>query len=102
MQRNDVPRLPTRADHAAGRCIRSCNQTRLDVVQRRRAQVMPFDLKQTTHVFTKTRNSGLQQVISRRSDDIEQIELIRASLRRMICGVNLTRLISRSTTITPR
>jgi len=102
MQRNDVPRLPTRADHAAGRCIRSCNQTRLDVVQRRGAQVMPFDLEQTTHVFTKTRNSGLQQVISRRSDDIEQIELIRASLRRMICGVNLTRLISRSTTITPR
>jgi len=78
------------------------NQTRLDVVQRRRAQVMPFDLEQTTHVFTKTRNSGLQQVISRRSDDIEQIELIRASLRRMICGVNLTRIISRSTTITSR
>ncbi|CAG9179675.1 hypothetical protein LMG23992_04040 [Cupriavidus laharis] len=41
---------------------------------------MPFDLKATTHVFTKTRDGGVQQVIARVPGDAEQIRLIREHL----------------------
>lgn len=43
------------------------------------AEVMPFDLDATTHVFAKTENGGLQTVVAD-SDDAEQIELIRMHL----------------------
>jgi hypothetical protein len=40
------------------------SESRLDEVQRRGAQVMPFSLEQTTHIFTKTVKGGIQQVIA--------------------------------------
>lgn len=43
------------------------------------AEVMPFDLDATTHVFEKTENGGLQTVFAD-SEDEEQIALIRAHL----------------------
>lgn len=52
---------------------------RLAEVAHRGAEVMPFDLERTTHIFEKTDNGGLQQVISD-DDDAAQIELIRAHL----------------------
>ena len=43
------------------------------------AEVMPFDLERTTHIFDKLDSGGLQQVVSDDGDD-EQIELIRMHL----------------------
>jgi mono/diheme cytochrome c family protein len=43
------------------------------------AEVMPFDLERTTHIFEKLDSGGLQQVISDDGDG-EQIELIRLHL----------------------
>ncbi len=44
------------------------------------AEVMPFDLERTTHIFGKQENGGLQQVIAD-DGDAEQIALIRAHLK---------------------
>lgn len=44
------------------------------------AQVMPFDLERTTHIFEKIDNGGVQQVLVDAPDDIEQVALIRQHL----------------------
>jgi hypothetical protein len=59
------------------------SDARLDEVQRLGAQVMPFDLQQTTHVFKKTKHGGLQEVVAKKSSNTEQIELIRAHLSKI-------------------
>lgn len=43
------------------------------------ADVMPFDLERTTHIFSKQENGGVQQVIAD-DGDAAQIALIRAHL----------------------
>ena len=48
-------------------------------VAERGAEVMPFDLERTTHIFTKLDNGGLQQVLSD-DNDVNQIKLIREHL----------------------
>lgn len=50
-------------------------------VAARGAQVMPFELAATSHVFTKNRNGGLQQVLVRNPKDKEQLRLVRSHLR---------------------
>ena len=50
-------------------------------VAARGAQVMPFDLAATSHIFTKNRNGGLQQVLVRNPKDKEQLRLVRSHLR---------------------
>lgn len=45
------------------------------------AQVMPFSLAATTHIFTKTKQGGIQQVIAKTAGDTEQIRLIRQHLQ---------------------
>lgn len=55
------------------------NPARLVEVADKGAEVMPFDLERTTHIFEKQPNGGLQQVISD-DGDTAQIELIRAHL----------------------
>ena len=45
--------------------------------------VMPFDLKQTQHIFTKTETGGVQQVITRSPSNTRQIELIRQHLTKI-------------------
>jgi hypothetical protein len=50
-------------------------------VAARGAQVMPFDLKATRHIFTKTRGGGTQRVIARKADDTRQVKLIRDHLK---------------------
>lgn len=57
-------------------------QRQADVAQRG-AQVMPFDLKATTHVFTRTADGGVQQVIAKDPGDAMQVRLIRAHLREL-------------------
>jgi hypothetical protein len=56
-------------------------QQRQEEVAARGAEVMPFDLEATSHVFTKSRNGGLQQVQARNQDDIAQVRLIHSHLR---------------------
>lgn len=50
-------------------------------VAARGAEVMPFDLAATGHVFTKNSNGGLQQVLVRNPKDLEQLRLVRSHLR---------------------
>lgn len=59
------------------------HQQRLDEVTARGAQVMPFSLERTTHIFTKTANGGVQQVIAKEETDIKQIRLIREHLTKI-------------------
>ena len=54
---------------------------RLDAVQERGGHVMPFDLKKTVHVFTKTEQGGVQKVVAKDPADSEQIGLIRNHLK---------------------
>ncbi|CAG9236872.1 conserved exported hypothetical protein [Paraburkholderia caribensis] len=50
-------------------------------VAQRGAEVMPFSLEATTHIFTKSVDGGIQQVIAKNPADSVQIRLIRAHLR---------------------
>ncbi len=49
-------------------------------VAARGAEVMPFQLSATQHLFTKTASGGLQQVIAKNPADVEQVKLIRGHL----------------------
>lgn len=48
-------------------------------IAQRGADVMPFSLAATTHVFTKTADGGIQQVVTKRNDP-KQAALIREHL----------------------
>lgn len=50
-------------------------------VAERGKDVMPFSLKDTTHIFTKTGEGGIQRVVAKDVADAEQIGLVRAHLR---------------------
>lgn len=56
---------------------------RLDEVAQRGAEVMPFDLEKTLHIFSKTSRGGLQQVVAKDTSNSEQIGLIRRHLSRI-------------------
>lgn len=43
--------------------------------------VMPFSLAATTHVFTKTAEGGIQQVVAKTPEDATQVQLIRQHLQ---------------------
>jgi hypothetical protein len=57
--------------------------SRQETVAERGPDVMPFDLKATTHVFTKTKSGGVQQVIAKNANDTRQIRLIREHLKKI-------------------
>ncbi len=50
-------------------------------VAARGAEVMPFDLERTTHIFDDMPDGGLQQVVADDPTDTAQIALIRAHLQ---------------------
>jgi hypothetical protein len=56
-------------------------ERRQDEVAARGAEVMPFDLDRTTHVFTDLPDGGLQMVTADDPGDAEQVRLIREHLR---------------------
>ena len=56
-------------------------QTRLGEVAARGATVMPFDLQQTTHVFEKLDDGGLQKVVVKDAANKKQIVLIQSHLK---------------------
>lgn len=50
-------------------------------VARRGADVMPFSLAATQHVFTRTADGGTQRVVARKAGDSGQVRLVRRHLR---------------------
>jgi hypothetical protein len=42
--------------------------------------VMPFSLKATTHIFTKTGDGGVQRVVAKSAADTKQVQLVRKHL----------------------
>lgn len=63
--------------------VEKASEQRLDEVVQRGSHVMPFDLEQTTHIFSKTEKGGIQQVIVKDSANTEQINLIRQHLTKI-------------------
>jgi len=56
-------------------------RSRQEEVALRGAEVMPFDLEQTLHVFEKLDNGGLQRVVVKEPSNKEQISLIQRHLK---------------------
>lgn len=50
-------------------------------VAKRGADVMPFELKATTHVFTKTDTGGVQSVVAKDPGDAIQVDQVRKLLK---------------------
>jgi hypothetical protein len=59
----------------------SSAQTRQVEVARKGAKVMPFDLEQTTHVFQKLDDGGVQKVVVKDPANKQQIALIQSHLK---------------------
>lgn len=57
-------------------------ETRQEEVAEKGAEVMPFDLEATTHVFEKTKRGGIQKVVADDPDDAENVAAIREHLRK--------------------
>lgn len=53
---------------------------RQEEVAKRGADVMPFDLKATTHIFSKTDKGGTQRVVAKNVRDSVQTRLVREHL----------------------
>ncbi|MCK4843039.1 MAG: aspartate carbamoyltransferase [Methylococcales bacterium] len=56
------------------------NEARFDEIAEKGAQIMPFNLDQTVHVFSKKEDGGLQQVVVINQTNTGQIKLIREHL----------------------
>ena len=63
--------------------VEKASEQRLDEVVARGVHVMPFSLEQTTHIFSKTANGGIQQVVVKDANNLEQIKLIRQHLSKI-------------------
>ena len=59
----------------------AADKTRQEAVAGRGADVMPFALQATTHIFTKTKTGGIQQVVTKSAKDEAQIRLVREHLK---------------------
>ena len=57
-------------------------ETRQEEIAARGAEVMPFDLEETTHVFLKTQTGGVQKVVADDPTDAKQVALIREHLEK--------------------
>lgn len=68
---------------ASAQAVERASDERLDEVVQRGSHVMPFDLEQTTHIFSKTGKGGLQQVVVKDSSNAGQIKLIRQHLTKI-------------------
>jgi hypothetical protein len=56
---------------------------RVGEVARRGADVMPFDVKATLHIFTETGEGGVQRVVTRNRGDATQAQLVRQHLQEL-------------------
>jgi hypothetical protein len=59
----------------------AADKSRQEAVAGRGADVMPFALQATTHIFTKTKTGGIQQVVAKSATDDAQIRLVREHLK---------------------
>lgn len=59
----------------------AANSERRAEVAKQGAEVMPFNLQDTTHVFIKTPSGGIQRVIAKSRTNTQQIALVREHLR---------------------
>lgn len=59
----------------------SPQEARQERVAERGSEVMPFDLEATTHVYEKTGNGGVQEVVGDDPGDEENVAAIREHLR---------------------
>ena len=83
MLRKKLIALPATLLVAASGCAdSSIDPTRQEQVAGRGAEVMPFDLDRTTHVFEPLADGGLQTVVADDPTDEGQIRLIRQHLRK--------------------
>lgn len=60
--------------------VHASDTQRQHEVARRGAQVMPFDLEQTTHLFQPLNDGGVQRVTAKDQKNDQQIRLIRTHL----------------------
>ena len=67
-------------DHEAHMKMMADAQRQAEVAQRG-ADVMPFSLAATTHIFTRSDTGGTQQVVAKTSGDTVQVQRIRQHLR---------------------
>lgn len=67
-------------DHAAHMAEMAKAQRQAEVAERGK-DVMPFSLGATRHVFTKTPQGGVQQVVARNAADAAQVQLVRQHLQ---------------------
>ena len=67
-------------DHAAPTADVAKAQREAEVAKRGK-DVMPFRLPATTHIFSKTAEGGVQQVVARTATDTAQVKLVRQHLR---------------------
>ncbi|MGZ8944205.1 MAG: aspartate carbamoyltransferase [Methylococcaceae bacterium] len=67
----------------SAQAVEKASEKRLDEVVERGSHVMPFDLEQTTHIFSKTAQGGLQQVVVKDKTNTAQIKLIREHLTKI-------------------
>ncbi len=63
--------------------VETASPNRVDEVQQRTQQVVPYALDQTQFTFTKTVHGGIQHVVAKSADNIQQIKLIQANLLKM-------------------
>ena len=63
--------------------VEKANEQQIDEVVQRGSKVMPFNLEQTTHIFSKTTNGGVQKVLVKDAGNVEQIKLIREHLTKI-------------------
>ena len=56
---------------------------RIAEVAKRGVDVMPFDLKATTHIFAKTGTGGVQSVVAKDPGDAMQVDLVRKHLKKI-------------------
>ncbi|RMF57773.1 MAG: aspartate carbamoyltransferase [Bacteroidetes bacterium] len=73
--------MPDEHDHRAHHDADTSRTHRQAEVAARGAEVMPFDLDRTIHVFEETEDGGVQRVLVRDEEDREQVVLIRQHLR---------------------
>ena len=67
----------------AATAIEKASDARINEVAELGKHVMPFDLNQTLHVFSKIENGGVQQVITKDPENKPQITLIREHLSKI-------------------
>lgn len=67
----------------SAQAVEKASDDRLGEIVQRGSHVMPFNLEQTTHIFSKTGKGGLQQVIAKDGSNTEQIKLIREHLSKI-------------------